>query len=146
MLAAVASYFSSPTSAGASAVNTSPQRLQRNFSSSHTVASMGRLPLDSHQHTGFAQRIHFATLTIWTPVARAQRRMLNLNPLSSLISARAVASMAWRFCLRSALANRLMLFLADFQSCLFQYLFRFLCARLTQQAAQICQRGFAILQ
>ena len=34
MLAAVASYFSSPTPSGGAAVNTLPQRLQRSFWSS----------------------------------------------------------------------------------------------------------------
>ena len=45
MLAAVSSYFSSPASSGAAAVNTSPQRLHRNFSNSYTVAAMGACPL-----------------------------------------------------------------------------------------------------
>ena len=41
MLAAVASYFSSPTPSGGLAVNTSPHRLQRSFSNSYTVAAIG---------------------------------------------------------------------------------------------------------
>jgi len=44
MLAAVASYFSVPTPAGASAVYTSPHRLQRSFASSYTVAVKGACP------------------------------------------------------------------------------------------------------
>src|ERR1017187_398878 len=45
MLAAVSSYFFSPTPSGAAAVNTSPHRLHRNFSNSYTVAAMGACPL-----------------------------------------------------------------------------------------------------
>lgn len=45
MLATVASYFSSPIPSGASAVNTSPRRLQRSFCNSYTVASIGAWPL-----------------------------------------------------------------------------------------------------
>src|SRR5205807_1128014 len=44
MLALVSSYFSGPTPSGAFAVNTSPQRLHRNFSSSYTVAFSAAWP------------------------------------------------------------------------------------------------------
>ena len=44
MLVVVTSYFSSPTPAGAFAVNTSPLKLQRSFSSSYTVAAIGTWP------------------------------------------------------------------------------------------------------
>ena len=39
-----ASYFSVPTPSGASAVNTSPQRLHLSFSNSYTVAAIGACP------------------------------------------------------------------------------------------------------
>jgi hypothetical protein len=45
MLAAVSSYFFSPTPSGAVAVKTSPHRLHRSFSNSYTVAAMGACPL-----------------------------------------------------------------------------------------------------
>ena len=45
MLADVSSYFLSPTSAGDSAVNTLPQRLQRSFSSSQSVAETDGLDI-----------------------------------------------------------------------------------------------------
>ena len=45
MLAAVSSYFSLPTPAGASALNTSPQRLQRSCSHSYTFAASGAIPV-----------------------------------------------------------------------------------------------------
>jgi len=41
VLTAVASYFASPSPAGAAAVNTSLQRLQRRRSRSYTVAASG---------------------------------------------------------------------------------------------------------
>ena len=44
MLALVSSYFSAPTPSGGSAVNTSVQRLHRNFSSSYTVAFSAAWP------------------------------------------------------------------------------------------------------
>jgi hypothetical protein len=45
MLANLASYFFSPIPSGAGAVNTSPHRLQRSFSSSYTVAWTGACPV-----------------------------------------------------------------------------------------------------
>jgi hypothetical protein len=44
MLAAVSSYFSSPTLAGAGAVKTSPQRLQRRRSHSYSDDCSGATP------------------------------------------------------------------------------------------------------
>src|SRR5260370_37156666 len=60
MLAAVSSYFFSPTPSGAAAVYTSPHRLHRNFFQLIHGRGDERLPLDPHQHTGLALRIYFA--------------------------------------------------------------------------------------
>src|SRR5436190_12682726 len=50
MLALVSSYFSAPTPSGAFAVNTSVQRLHRNFSSSYTVAFSAAWPTPAPAH------------------------------------------------------------------------------------------------
>jgi hypothetical protein len=54
MLDALSSYFSWPTPSGASALNTSPHRLQRICSHSYTVADSGAIPVTRTSTAGVA--------------------------------------------------------------------------------------------
>jgi hypothetical protein len=132
MLAAVSSYFFSPASSGAIAVNTSPQRLHRNFSNSYTVAAMG-LPFDPHQYAGAALGIDFTALTIRTLVARLQRSVRNLDFARAPIGCGAVAPMPRHLTFTGVLSWRSVLLFVGLDAGLFHHLSSLLRARVTQQ-------------